>query len=388
MAIALVSSSNGGYTSGSPATYTLAFNVTETSANHLLVVGVFSSHSTEDTIASVTYNGDAMTRAVANYNVGNGYGASYIYYLLNPDTGNNNIVVTQTATKGDYIGCAPILYSGVASSNIVDDTDVNNGSGTAVSITSTVSTENSWMVGMCYAQRALSAGSKTTIRGVILNSIVTSDKNAPLATGNQTLNLTHKESQAWNFVSMVFKPATATAYTVSCSEALSLTDIISRSTHFNKSISETLSMTEAVSKSQGMSKSLTETLSLSDAISSAIQRGLLLLETLHITDTLQRTTRFAKTLTESISLTDTLASAKQFFVNLSETIGLTDVISKSTNFAKTLSETLHLTDVIKVTGWWWNYLFKRTSSYDYKSKSTNTWDSKTKSKNTWIYKDK
>ena len=172
--------------------------------------------------------------------------------------------------------------------------------------------------------------------------------------------------------------STSTAYTTTCSETLSLSDTISKSTKFNKSITETLSMTEAVSKSKGMSKTLTETISLSDVISSVLQRGLLLLETLHITDTLQKTTRFAKTLTESISLTDTLASAKQFFVNLSETIGLTDAISKSTNFAKTISETLHLTDVIKVTGWFWNYLFKRTSSYDYKSKS----------KNTWTYKDK
>jgi len=231
--------------------------------------------------------------------------------------------------------------------------------------------------------------SKTGVSHFGIMLAVDLDNGSPgWSSGSETYYDFYFGDNTTNKPKLVITYTTSTAYTTTCSETLSISDTISKSTKFNKSITETLSMTEGISKSQGMSKSLTENISLSDVISSAIQRGLNLLETIHLTDTLQKTTRFAKTLTESISLTDTLASAKQFFVNLSETIGLTDAIERTTKFAKTISETLHLTDVIKVAGWWWAYLFKRTSSYDYKSKSTNTWTDKTKSKNTWTYKDK
>jgi len=276
---------------------------------------------------------------------------------------------------------------GIVSSNPASNTDLVNADFTTLGTTRFASdiardsVNSAAYNAFTFNTDGKTAISKTGITKTGARFAVDIDNGTPAwASGGETQYYCYMSDQTGTTTDpkLVITYTTSTAYTATCSETLSLSDTISKSTKFNKSITETLSMTEGISKSQGMSKSLTETLSLSDAISSAIQRGLLLLETLHITDTLQRTTRFAKTLTESISLTDTLSIVKQFFVTLSETIGLTDAISKSTKFAKTISETLHLTDVIKVTGWFWNYLFKRTSSYDYKSKS----------KNTWTYKDK
>ena len=338
------------------------------------------------------------TGVIVGYNTGSSSGFLWNYRaiftldtsaLTSDATISSSVFSVYGTAKEDALNSTPTAnvyaVSPAANNNLqASDYNVANWGSTAYSDTSVTyagyntSGYNSWT----FNSTGNGAVSKTGITKLGIRNNYDISGSAPGTWGSNIRTLLNNyfadQTGTTTDPKLVITYSTSTAYTQTCSETLSLTDTTSRSTRFNKSISETLSMTEAVSKSQGMYKSLTETLSLSDAISSAIQRGLLLLETLHITDTIQRTTRFAKTLTESISLTDTLASAKQFFVTLSETIGLTDAISKSVKFAKTLSETLHFTDVIKVTGWFWNYLFKRTSSYDYK----------TKSKNTWTYKDK
>jgi cell fate (sporulation/competence/biofilm development) regulator YmcA (YheA/YmcA/DUF963 family) len=381
---------NENYSTGSSigaTSTTFAHEILTGTTNRLLVVSTF--HQTNENISNVTFNGVNMTFIARNSHE-SGNRRIEMWYLVNPPVGTYNVVITRATGSEQLAGYAE-SYSGVAQTNTLNASTTNIVTSANQSITTTLTTtvDNCWA---CLVARNdtenYASYTNFTLRSAAGNPIFGDTNAAQTPAGSKSMTVSVTNTALHISVMAAFAPYTSTAYTVTCSETLSLSDTVSKSTHFNKTLTETISMTEAVSKSQGISKTLTETITLSDVVSNAVQKGLVLLETLHLTDALEKTTHFAKTLTETISLTDTLSSAKQFFITLSETLHLTDAISKSTHFAKTLSETIHLTDAIKLGGWFWNYLFKRTSSYDYKTKSTNTCAGGTKTTSSWSYKDK
>ena len=96
MAIAYVN----GNTSNAAST-TLTYSVTCTGANFLLVDVYYTSSS----ISSVTYNGVSMTLA-------NAQTSHSVYYLANPSSGANNVVVTMAASTNIF--SSAVCYSGVA----------------------------------------------------------------------------------------------------------------------------------------------------------------------------------------------------------------------------------------------------------------------------------
>jgi hypothetical protein len=96
MAIAYVN----GNTSNASAS-SLTYSVTCTGANFLLVDVYYTGSS----ISSVTYNGVSMSLA-------NAQTSHSVYYLANPSTGANNVVVTMAAST--TIFSSAVCYSGVA----------------------------------------------------------------------------------------------------------------------------------------------------------------------------------------------------------------------------------------------------------------------------------
>lgn len=139
MAIAFDAATDGGYLgSGSPKT----FNHTVGSGdNRLLIVGGFDAGSSGTTITGVTYNGVAMTYVNSVKNPPENR-FSWMYYLLNPDTGTHAVSIS--FSSGD-VGAWAVSYTGVAQSGQPDANGTDSASGVTSRTTSLTSiADNCW----------------------------------------------------------------------------------------------------------------------------------------------------------------------------------------------------------------------------------------------------
>lgn len=138
---------------------TLTYAHTCTGSNLKLFVGIAKGGA--DDIVSVTYGVDTMTQ-ITKHTTG-GSAVQYLYYLDNPSTGSNNVVVTVSAlapiwsTAASFTGCA---------TGAVDNNGHQQSSGTTTSLTASLTSvaDNCWML-MCGGyQRAPTAGTGSTER--------------------------------------------------------------------------------------------------------------------------------------------------------------------------------------------------------------------------------
>ncbi len=186
MAIAFDSSTTS--TNSGSATLTFGFNNV---AGNALIVAFTANKLVIPAITGVTYNGVALTASVnspqnppADVTV-----KVYYYYLLNPATGTNNVVITFTGTC-DGISANALSYSGVGS--FPQDTSTT-GTGTTGTLTVTTTIDNSWIVG-CFRNNSDgngSAGSGTTRRSNIAGQNAVYDTGGALTpTGSYSINST------------------------------------------------------------------------------------------------------------------------------------------------------------------------------------------------------
>jgi hypothetical protein len=152
VAIAFNNAAYGGNNSGTTNSFTFSY-ACGSGANRLLVVVVLgdttSAHGGTgfDDITGVTYNGVSMTLAVKKVTAPGGSDRfSYIYFLLNPASGANNVVISCTNNHFLFGGAAD--YTGVAQSGQPDATQVDAGSGSVSTFTSSITTiaDNSWAI--------------------------------------------------------------------------------------------------------------------------------------------------------------------------------------------------------------------------------------------------
>lgn len=160
--------------------------------NGFLVVSVSANGSSGDQISGVTYNGVAMTRAVAHQLAGLGVW-SYLYFLYNPPSGAHNVVVSASGTF--VIRCANGSYSGVKQSLQPDATGSGEANpGTTVTAAVTVVNSNCWMISAVQNDSALAetvGGVLTSNRGNDGNNVLTlGDSNGVIGTGSQNATWT------------------------------------------------------------------------------------------------------------------------------------------------------------------------------------------------------
>lgn len=129
---------SGGSSSGANST-TVSHTCTGTQL--ALLVGVNCADG--DNVTGVTYGGVAMTQLVKEVQNGGGQ-EIYIYGILNPKVGANNIVATRSTASGSLSLCGS-SYTGVSQFSIPDASGVNNSASTA-SLTTSVTTvaSNTW----------------------------------------------------------------------------------------------------------------------------------------------------------------------------------------------------------------------------------------------------
>lgn len=105
-----------------------------TGENRAIVVGVFEQ---SDSVTGVTYNGTSLTQAGVKVRVGSGGGAEYVhlFYLANPDSGANNVVVSRSTSANAFQAYSislegvdqndPLVSTNGFSSESADPADIN-----------------------------------------------------------------------------------------------------------------------------------------------------------------------------------------------------------------------------------------------------------------------
>jgi hypothetical protein len=186
MAIAFGAVSTVATASGTSLTY----SHTVTGSNNIILVGVWIVNTDTDTVTGVTYNGVAMTRMNTITCTVPSSQRGYLYYLLSPSTGANNVVVSSSSAD---IQSRAISYTGVTSVG-ANGTFTPNASTTTAAISVTTTANNSWLVaGARNFAAAVTAGSGTTMRSSAVDDFGDSTNIATSGT-NYTLNFASSSS--------------------------------------------------------------------------------------------------------------------------------------------------------------------------------------------------
>lgn len=191
MAITVDSTSFSSNTSGTSQTTSHTCSGT----NRILFVSAWTRGANTPT---ATYNGVSMT--IIGSKVGPNADGDYVslFYLLNPSSGTNNIVVSLSAAN--LIGTTAVSYNdttnsfGLNASNTYGPTTATSDS---VQVTTTV--DNCWIImgGRTNGSGDIAAGSGTTLRvSSGSGQFQLFDSNGVKATGTQTLIGTHSSSES------------------------------------------------------------------------------------------------------------------------------------------------------------------------------------------------
>lgn len=185
MPIAL-DSENAGQSYGAATSFTRSHTCTGT--NRILMVGLWVSENTTDVVTGVTYAGVSMTRVDSQLLASGGNGYTYLYYLVAPATGANNIVASLSASKTGVLHA--VSYTEAAQSGQMDSSAKSTGGPGASTKTFTTTTvaDNCWIVMACrYDGAAQAAGAGTTYRGTEYNFRMADSNGAKTPAGAYSL---------------------------------------------------------------------------------------------------------------------------------------------------------------------------------------------------------
>lgn len=212
MAIAFDSKTDVTVTGGAGATHT--FSHTCSGADRILWVYA-GCHATVavpgQTVNGVTYNGVSMTQASVLTNDG-GNGQSFLFYLVAPATGANNVVIT-VAVAGHAKAGGAVSFTGAAQTGVPDATSTNTSAATtsySQSVTSVADNCFAVFGGAAFAGATLTGGANTTTQTapevVYHGSFIAYSTAAKTPAGTFTLNVT-SASQAFGGCMASFAPA-------------------------------------------------------------------------------------------------------------------------------------------------------------------------------------
>lgn len=182
---------------------------TVSGSDTVLFVGFSTSSTSGDIATGVTYNAVSMTQVVKVDTVITGR-FTYIYGLLNPATGANDVVISISESK--TIRSASVSYTGVdQGQTLTDITDTDQaGTGTTTTINMTTTSDNSWGFMVVKADNGtIAAGSGTTLIGVTSGTSVGAFEKDFGTSGAETMNATQNGNGNTNAVSVAFTPAVA-----------------------------------------------------------------------------------------------------------------------------------------------------------------------------------
>jgi len=181
MAIAFDASIDGGSASAT----SLTFAHTTSGSDRILFVYAFHN-TTTDRITGATYAGAAMT-LVDKVSNASGVGFSYLFYLIAPATGANNVVISANASV--FIAGMASSYTGAKQSAQPDAfVTYNTPASSAATVTLTSIANNSWtVIGIGCNTASPGAGAGTTSRHSNANGLALMDSNAAITPANRSV---------------------------------------------------------------------------------------------------------------------------------------------------------------------------------------------------------
>lgn len=136
----------------------LTFSHTASASANLIVVPISTGNS-GDKVTGVTYNGTALARIDAQGATTDRW--AYLYYLANPSTGANNVVVTTSSSLP--IRASGITFTGADTTTVVDTSNKAQISGTTLTASITTTADDVALVSSFNSNRDVSSfGSNTT----------------------------------------------------------------------------------------------------------------------------------------------------------------------------------------------------------------------------------
>lgn len=208
MAIAYDNSTDGGQAYNS----TLTFAHTCSGANRILFV--LASSQSGSTITGVTYNGIDMSLVTTAYDEA-GYAVNYLYYLVAPATGANNVVVSGNT---QYKWAIAASYTGASQTGVPDAVvkTALNASTTSFNQTLTTIADNCWVIATGQCLNAISTTAPATERQNPATSYMyLADYGPKTPAGSTTITNTCVGATAWACsIIASFKPFLDTVKTI------------------------------------------------------------------------------------------------------------------------------------------------------------------------------
>ncbi len=188
---------NSGTASGANFSYT-----TGSSSNRFMVLEILVNNSI--TASSVTYNGVACS-LVDSTNTGAGGQAMHLFYLINPDSGTNNVVVT-TSDTSSWEGMVA-TYSSSAQMAPEASAKANTQSSPVTATVTTIS-DNAWVVGMFRnTTGTFSAGANTVLRGGATGINIADTNGDQTPPGSHDLNISFNGGGVCGWIAISLAPA-------------------------------------------------------------------------------------------------------------------------------------------------------------------------------------
>lgn len=166
---------------------------TTSGANRLLITAIEGHIVPTDVITAVTYGGVAMTRLSSHINFGATSESFWIYYLLAPALGANNIVITCSSNPGAGGGglyVANASYNGVLQTGFPENQGDNSNGGSALQQFPPAAGSGNpyeWGIGICGGQNTPLALQAASGNGSVTN-IFASTIRCFIADTNGTIN--------------------------------------------------------------------------------------------------------------------------------------------------------------------------------------------------------
>jgi len=204
MAIARDSINNG--TGGTGTSWT--YSHTCSGEDRILLVAGRGGGNSGDRVSTITYNGKNLTRIGNSFAIGSSSEMSTLWYIINPDSGSHNVVITLSSS--DYSKWGSVSYTGVDQDNPINVSNTNSvQNSNSVSVSGMVTKDNSWLVGSVKNSiHQLFAGTGTILTSNLGNEgSRMSDSNGVVASGSRSLAYTSSDAgDDWGMVLCAIAP--------------------------------------------------------------------------------------------------------------------------------------------------------------------------------------
>lgn len=187
----------------------ITWSHTCTGSNLALVVAVFGD-LTSDLVTGATYNGVAMTKLGSTQVPADRF--IYLFGLLNPATGANNVVVS--ASSSIRLDGVSASYTGVSAFETAV-TSTAASPATSLTLTATTGVANCWLVANFKQDLGTStAGTGTTIRVDSTHGMNIADSNGALTQASHSLIENLAGGENWGGIMAAMEPSGGAAAAV------------------------------------------------------------------------------------------------------------------------------------------------------------------------------